>query len=419
MERASIRCSISDDSDTFVLLDDCEATSEKPYSRLYTGYVREIVCTDCNQIDKVVDEVEDEIRRGLHAIVVADYEFGAQLQLRGTHEGKATFLVFEQCTRLCKVQVDQWLCQKDGGAATPSLAGVTGITPSVNAPEFADAIQSIHESLHAGDAYQINFTYRLEFDVIGHPIGLYRRLRSRQPVRYGALMSLPTGEWVLSCSPELFASKGGPLVRCRPMKGTAPRSSDPDVDRGAARFLSTDPKNRAENVMIVDLLRNDLSRIAEIGTVRTPALFTIEEYPSVWQMTSTVEATIRRDCSFADILRALFPCGSITGAPKHMSMQLIKKLENTPRGIYTGAIGWLEAPPLSDGDRVVPACGDFCLSVAIRTITISAPSPSNTRRGRLGVGGGIVLDSHAKDEHAETLLKARFLTETEPMAWVN
>src|SRR6202012_4078766 len=165
----------------------------------------------------------------------------------------------------------------------------------------------------------------------------------RQPVPYGALIALPGGQWVLSCSPELFIQKEGATLRARPMKGTAPRSADPVADRHAAEFLANDPKNRAENVMIVDLLRNDLSRVAETGSVKVPALFSVEPYASVWQMTSTVEARLRAQTSFADVLRALFPCGSITGAPKHRTMQLIDRLETSPRGLYTGAIGWLDA----------------------------------------------------------------------------
>jgi para-aminobenzoate synthetase/4-amino-4-deoxychorismate lyase len=197
------------------------------------------------------------------------------------------------------------------------------------------------------------------------------------------------------------------------MKGTAPRSADPSADRGAAEFLGNDPKNRAENVMIVDLLRNDLSRVAQTGSVKVPALFSVEPYASVWQMTSTVEAALRPGTSFAAILRALFPCGSITGAPKHRTMQLIDELESTPRGLYTGAIGWLDAPapePAANED----SGGDFCMSVAIRTLTLKPLEPTGELRGTMGIGAGIVLDSVAEDEYAECRLKARFLTGAEP-----
>ncbi|HXZ08628.1 MAG TPA: aminodeoxychorismate synthase component I, partial [Paraburkholderia sp.] len=317
--------------------------------------------------------------------------------------------------KLSRDEADAWLAQQDGASSEPSFAGVGGVRESVDFEQFEQAIAAVHEALRVGDSYQVNYTYRLGFDVFGTPLALYRRLRASQPVRYGALIAPPDDRWILSCSPELFVEKSGSWLGARPMKGTAPRSPDPDADRSAAEFLARDPKNRAENVMIVDLLRNDLSRVAETGSVKVPALFSVEPYASVWQMTSTVEARLRSGTSFGDIIRALFPCGSITGAPKHRTMQLIDALESTPRGLYTGAIGWLDAA----GDDVAgpqgaSTCGDFCLSVAIRTLTLGPPSGNGERRGTMGVGAGIVLDSVAADEYAECRLKASFLTQADP-----
>ncbi|MBC8736691.1 aminodeoxychorismate synthase component I [Paraburkholderia sp. UCT31] len=404
----------------FALLDDCGATAALPSSRLYAGFVRERVCTEAAQLEAVCDSVAADTRSGLHAVVLADYEFGRALmgfdarRSSETQRGNATlrFLLFERCAKLSRDEVDAWLTARDNGAFEPSVAGTANVRESVDRAEFDAAIDAIHAALRAGDSYQVNYTYRLGFDVFGSPLAFYRRLRARQPVSFGALIALPDDAWVLSCSPELFVEKHGPTLRARPMKGTAPRSQDPAVDRGNAEFLATDPKNRAENVMIVDLLRNDLSRVARIGSVSVPALFSVEPYASVWQMTSTVEATLLDGTSFATILRALFPCGSITGAPKHRTMQLIDELESTPRGLYTGAIGWLDAPG-DDHD-----CGDFCMSVAIRTLTLTASSASdggtNGLRGSMGIGAGIVLDSVAADEHEECRLKARFLMGAEP-----
>ncbi|MBB5410720.1 para-aminobenzoate synthetase/4-amino-4-deoxychorismate lyase [Paraburkholderia sp. HC6.4b] len=404
----------------FALLDDCGATAALPSSRLYTGFVRERVCTEAAQLEAVCESVAADTRSGLHAVVLADYEFGRALmgfdarRSSETQRGNATlrFLLFERCAKLSRDEVDAWLTARDNGALEPSVAGTANVRESVDRAEFHAAIDAIHAALRAGDSYQVNYTYRLGFDVFGSPLAFYRRLRARQPVSFGALIALPDDAWVLSCSPELFVEKHGPTLRARPMKGTAPRSQDPAVDRGNAEFLATDPKNRAENVMIVDLLRNDLSRVAQIGSVSVPALFSVEPYASVWQMTSTVEATLLDGTSFATILRALFPCGSITGAPKHRTMQLIDELESTPRGLYTGAIGWLDAPG-DDHD-----CGDFCMSVAIRTLTLTASSASdggtNGLRGSMGIGAGIVLDSVAADEHEECRLKARFLMGAEP-----
>ncbi|MBU9135975.1 aminodeoxychorismate synthase component I [Burkholderia multivorans] len=400
-------------SASFALLDDCDSTASARSSRLYSGFVRERVCTDPARLDALDAALAQDLRDGLHAVVVGDYEFGRNLQRAQPGHAPLRFLLYARCERLSRAEVDAWLAAQDG-ADTPSIAGVAHVRKSVTRDAFGAAIAAVHDALRAGDSYQINYTYRLNFDVFGTPLALYRRLRARQPVRYGALIALPDGAWVVSCSPELFVEKHGELLRARPMKGTAPRSADPQQDAASAAFLANDPKNRAENVMIVDLLRNDVSRIARTGTVRVPALFSVEPYASVWQMTSTVEAGWRDGTTFADMLRALFPCGSITGAPKHKTMQLIDAIETTPRGLYTGTIGWLDAPR-----DAAAACGDFCLSVAIRTLTLdappaSAPAGDDRRRGTMGVGAGIVLDSVAADEYAECELKARFLTDADP-----
>ncbi|MBY8610531.1 aminodeoxychorismate synthase component I [Burkholderia arboris] len=403
------------ESASFALLDDCDSTASARSSRLYSGFVHERVCTDPAQLDEIDAAVVQDLRDGLHAVVVGDYEFGRNLQRAQPGHAPLRFLLYAHCERLSRDEVDAWLAQQDGSGA-PSIAGVAHVAKSVSRDAFDAAIAAVHDALRAGDSYQVNYTYRLNFDVFGTPLALYRRLRARQPVRYGALIALPGGVWVVSCSPELFVEKHGDVLRARPMKGTAPRSADPRDDAAAAAFLANDPKNRAENVMIVDLLRNDVSRIARTGTVKVPALFSVEPYASVWQMTSTVEAGWRDGTTFAQMLRALFPCGSITGAPKYKTMQLIDAIESTPRGLYTGAIGWLDAP----GEHA-DGCGDFCLSVAIRTLTLDGadtdvdPSGSATRHhGTMGVGAGIVLDSVAADEYAECELKARFLTDADP-----
>ncbi|MCA8380016.1 bifunctional anthranilate synthase component I family protein/class IV aminotransferase [Burkholderia cenocepacia] len=419
------------ESASFALLDDCDSTASARSSRLYSGFVRERVCTDPAQLDAIDAALAQDLRDGLHAVVVGDYAFGRNLQRAQPGHAPLRFLLYARCERLSRDEVDAWLAQQDGGG-TPSIAGVAHVAKSVSRDAFDAAIGAVHDALRAGDSYQVNYTYRLNFDVFGTPLALYRRLRARQPVRYGALIALPGGAWVVSCSPELFVEKQGDVLRARPMKGTAPRSADPGEDAAAAAFLASDPKNRAENVMIVDLLRNDVSRIARTGTVKVPALFSVEPYASVWQMTSTVEAGWRDGTTFAQMLRALFPCGSITGAPKYKTMELIDAIESTPRGLYTGAIGWLDARKDEAGQAGAAAsggvagCGDFCLSVAIRTLTLDAVDVDSNgtdgtgtatvgrRRGTMGVGAGIVLDSVAADEYAECELKARFLTDADP-----
>jgi para-aminobenzoate synthetase/4-amino-4-deoxychorismate lyase len=409
-----------DDGAVFALLDDGDATASRRASRLYTGFVRERVCIQAQDLDAVCRDVDGDLRAGLHALVLGDYDFGRDLQLgaqairiardsQETQRGDTAlrFLLFERCERFSRDEADAWLAAREG-AEVPAAAGIAGVAAGVDRAQFEAGIEAVQAALRAGDSYQINYTYRLRFEAFGTPLALYRRLRERQRVPYGALIALPGDRWVLSCSPELFVEKHGETLRAKPMKGTAARAADPEADRAAAHFLANDPKNRAENVMIVDLLRNDLSRVAQTGSVRVPALFSVEGYGAVWQMTSTVEARVRERTSFADVMRALFPCGSITGAPKHRTMELIDAIEHGPRGLYTGTIGWLDA---SAND----ACGDFCLSVVIRTLTLDAPrAPGGLRLGAMGVGAGIVLDSVAADEYEESRLKARFLTGADP-----
>src|SRR5437868_1928604 len=211
------------ESASFALLDDCDSTAVARSSRLYSGFVRERVCTDPARLDEVDAAVAQDLRDGLHAVVVGDYEFGRNLERAQPGHAPLRFLLYARCERLSRDEVDAWLAQQDGGGP-PSIAGVAHVAKSVSRGAFDAAIAAVHEALRAGDSYQINYTYRLNFDMFGTPIALYRRLRARQPVRYGALIALPCGAWVVSCSPELFVEKHGDVLRARPMKGTAPRS---------------------------------------------------------------------------------------------------------------------------------------------------------------------------------------------------
>ncbi len=397
--------------DCYALLDDANATAGAPTSRLYTGLLREIRCEQPARLEQAWQEADAAMRGGAHALLLGDYEWGMALQgvapLHASRQAPALrILLFRELARLSSAQVEAWLARADG--PVPSRASVGAIHASVDWPAFQCAIARIHAALEAGETYQVNYTYRLGFEAFGSPLALYRRLRARQPVPYGVLIALPhdpVQPFILSCSPELFVRHERGLLTTRPMKGTAPRGRDAQEDAAIARALAADIKNRAENLMIVDLLRNDLGRVARTGSVRVPALFSVEPYASVFQMTSTIEAMLPDSVSMPALLRALFPCGSITGAPKHHTMELIAALETTPRGLYTGAIGWIDAPAPGDG-RV---CGDFCLSVAIRTLTLG-PERGGLRHGRMGVGAGIVADSDAAAEYEECALKSRFLT---------
>jgi para-aminobenzoate synthetase/4-amino-4-deoxychorismate lyase len=386
----------------FALLDDASAEGDaQARSRLYTGHAGTLHCVDGAGWDALLEALQAALARGLYAVPLLTYELGAQL-LGVPHKAPpgplAQVLLFERCEFFSAGQARAWVATR--ASATP--AGVAGVAANVDEARFVDAIERIRAYIAAGDTYQVNYTYRLRFDAFGSIFTLYERLRARQPVPYGALIGLPDGGAVLSFSPELFVRHTGGTLLARPMKGTAPASGDEAVNLERAAALSLDPKNRAENLMIVDLLRNDLGRVAETGSVAVPKLFEVTRFGAVLQMTSTVQARLRADVSLAGIFAALYPCGSITGAPKRRTMEIIDELEPDPRGLYTGAIGWFDPPAAGRG------LGDFCLSVPIRTLSL-APG-EHLRRGELGVGAGIVFDSDPHSEFAECKLKARFLT---------
>ena len=383
----------------FALLDDCNATENEPHSRLYTGYCQTLACTRWEQLPALLTQVE---QCGLHCVVLFAYELGAALHDIAPRDGNtlAQLVLFQHCQRMSADDVVSWLAEQVDEAP----AGIANVHSSLDADTFDNAISRIRGYIAAGDAYQVNFTYRVRFEAYGGPINLYRRLRSRQPVPYGALILLPDGSAVLSHSPELFIRHTAGRLMTQPMKGTAAASDASSLDTTHAATLAADPKNRAENLMIIDLLRNDLSRVATLGSVAVPKLFEVTRFGELLQMTSTITATLRDDARLTDILAAVYPCGSITGAPKRRAMEIIRELETTPRGIYTGALGWTDAPTKS----CAPA--DFCWSVPIRTLLLTAPDESGICQGEMGVGAGIVYDSVAADEFAECQLKARFLT---------
>lgn len=408
-------------SDVFALLDDALAPATEPRSRLYTGWVREHRCTDPATLGEVWRAVEADQRAGLHALLLIDYEWGLPLNNEPAAAPPAALrvLLFRHCVRLNADDVAQWLAEREG-RPEPAPAGVVGAHPALTPHQHAHAIEAIQEAIRQGRTYQVNFTYPWNGSLVGPPVALYRRLRATQPVAFGALVALPdrdaTGNrrWVLSCSPELFVRVQAGHIEAQPMKGTAPRLPDPQQDATQAQTLARDPKNRAENLMIVDLLRNDLGRIAQTGSVRVPALFEVQTLPTVFQMTSTITARPLPAVDVPALLRATFPCGSITGAPKRETMRLIQQLETEPRGLYCGAIGWVDAPGEAPAAGRLP---DLCLSVAIRTLTLTEPAHGWTHAPspvRWGVGGGIVLDSVSATEWEETHWKTRFVRACNP-----
>ncbi|KAF3997882.1 aminodeoxychorismate synthase component I [Glaciimonas immobilis] len=427
-------------AECFALFDDRGADRNVAVSRLFTDYRGTLRCQGAEQLAQSLDQMQEALRDGLHVVTLFSYELGAAIHgVRSVgSDGTASdaplaeILVFGTSQKLTASEVDAWLEQrvtKESSALSGELnsqqllsdpamrntnviselaSGIANVRANVAASAFNQAIAQIHAYIAAGDTYQVNYTYRLHFDVYGSPLSLYNQLRARQPVPYGALIAMPDGRAVLSLSPELFVRNDGGTLTARPMKGTAAASDDDAQNQRTAAALATDPKNRAENLMIVDLLRNDLGRVAKSGSVRVPALFEVSRYNTVLQMTSTVQAQLRHDIRLTELMTALYPCGSITGAPKIRSMQIIAELETAPRRLYTGAIGWFDAPV---EDRQI---GDFCLSVPIRTLLLDAEDQRGIRQGEMGVGAGIVHDSVASDEYAECKLKAAFLTGLRP-----
>ena len=274
---------------------------------------------------------------------------------------------------------------------------ISRFEPALAGKDYLRAIDTIRNYIAAGDTYQVNYTFPLRGTVSGDLFACFNTVARSQGAGYSAYLDIGSHQ-ILSFSPELFFRRDGNTITTKPMKGTARRGrwlSDDDV---RAAQLAASEKDRAENVMIVDLLRSDLGRIAEVGSVEVAALFEVERFNRVLQMTSTVRATQRADADLVSVMRALFPCGSVTGAPKVRSTQIIRELEPFPRGIYTGAIGLLSPSH------------DMVFNVAIRTLAVQ----SNTRRATLGVGGGITWGSTVEKEYDESLLKASFLTERWP-----
>ncbi|HFC6676835.1 TPA: chorismate-binding protein [Neisseria meningitidis] len=381
----------------FALFDDAVSGRAKRYqNHVESRFFRP------EELDALDSALQSGWQKGLHAVLFADYGFG--LPLTGVESERGGNLALHWFADCADTDAASWLARHSDDLP----AGISTPQSSVSETDYLDRIRQIHEAIRRGDTYQINYTTRLHLQAYGNPVSLYRRLR--QPVPYAVLSHLPDAEgqsaWTLCFSPELFlniASDG--TISTEPMKGTAPILGDGQDERRAAE-LQADPKNRAENVMIVDLLRNDLGKIAQIGKVCVPEPFKVSRFGSVWQMTSTIQAQALPDTSFADILRAAFPCGSITGAPKKMSMQIIESLEAEPRGLYTGSIGYLN--PSSGGLGFEGA-----FNVVIRTLSLT-PLSDGIYQGVYGVGSGIVIDSDPAAEYRECGWKARFLNELRP-----
>lgn len=369
----------------FVLLDD--ARDGGAAARLYTAPVGIVTAYTPQEVAPALERLRQARRDGLHAAGLIAYEAGAALEPNvpaAAIDGPLLWFGLFQDYRTLAV---------DAMLPDPAGAWIGALQPELDEARHAAQFAEVKALIAAGDLYQVNLSFRAAAKVAGDPLALYAGLRARSRAGWGAVVA--TGETtILSLSPEMFFALDAGRLTAKPMKGTARREGDAAADARAAQGLRDDPKQRAENLMIVDLMRNDLSRVARPGSVAVPSLFAVEPYPTVHQMVSTVTADLAEGRDAVDVLAALFPCGSITGAPKIRAMQAIADIEDSARGLYTGAIGRLDAD------------GDAMFNVAIRTLTW----PRGSDHVTLGIGSGIVADSVAAGEWDECLAKAAFLT---------
>ncbi len=300
------------------------------------------------------------------------------------------FGLFDDVTRISAETMPQWLSQQSTGEAA-----IGPMVPQVSLSAYLDAFDHLQDAIKAGDIYQANLTFPMAGPAKGDPLALYAAIRPDAAAGYGGLI-FDGSHWLLSFSPELFVSLKGDAAKVKPMKGTRPRAATAAADNALRDELAASVKDKAENLMIVDLMRNDLSRVAIPGSVQVDAPFSVESYPTVHQMVSTVHARLDKSKGAVDLLRALFPCGSITGTPKIRAMELIDDVERDARGPYCGAIGRIG----SDGDAA--------FNVAIRTIRLT-PGENDKHKAVLGVGGAIVADSDGMGEWRECLIKSAFV----------
>jgi len=353
----------------------------------FSGCVGEIVATRPEEVVPALRLLQERVAIGLHAAGFLCYEAAHALN------GDLTTCAPGDLPLL-------WFGLYEERRTTPFPEVIepyrtSDWKPSKSGEEYCGAVAAVRKLIAAGDCYQVNLTMRQDFSFSGSPRAYFSELCRSQPTLYSSY--LETGNHrVLSASPELFFSLSNGILTTRPMKGTAPRGRWFEEDEAEKQKLRESPKELAENLMIVDLLRNDMGMVSQTGTVQVASLFDVETHATVHQMTSTIQSRLREDVGTLELFRALFPCGSITGAPKRRSMEIIAQLEEAPRGLYTGCLGYL-----SPG-------GEAQFSVAIRTLVLDMASG----RGELGIGSGITFDSIAASEYAESLGKGRFARES-------
>lgn len=388
----------------FVLLDDARAEGAAD-ALLYSGLRETFVAHRANEVEGALQAAEAARQAGGELAGYIAYEAGLALEpklapladARNGANGPLVWLgLFDPPTRIAAGDVPEWLAEQAHGKAS-----LGPLEPQLSPGAYNDAFEKLREAIHAGDIYQANLTYPLAGSYRGDPIELYRQLRRSGEAGYGGIV-FDGSHWLLSLSPELFVSLDDQSrAKAKPMKGTRPRSAEPAIDAELAEELAASVKDKAENLMIVDLMRNDLSRVAVAGSVRVDAPFSVESYPTAHQMVSSVRAELLPDMGAMDLVRALFPCGSITGAPKIRAMELINEVERDARGPYCGAIGRIGAD------------GTAAFNVAIRTLRLT-PIENAQGSAVLGVGSAIVADSEPLAERRECEVKAGFARSSTP-----
>jgi para-aminobenzoate synthetase / 4-amino-4-deoxychorismate lyase len=353
------------------------------------------------QVLGAIERLQQAIDGGLYAAGFFSYELGYALEKslqslmpENRQVPLLWFALFDEATELKGSTLTSFLDEESGKLEVGSLEN---IRQSLEKSDYLARFAQVKDLIAAGDIYQVNLTFKLLFDFEGSPLSLYKSLRERQPVPYGAFLESNQFS-ILSLSPELFFELKNGVMTTRPMKGTARRGLTVEQDRQLSHQLHMDAKNRAENLMIVDLMRNDFARICDVGTVEVSDLYHVDAYPTLHQMTSGVLGRVGGNMRLEELIRALIPAGSITGAPKIRAQEVISELEDSPRGLYCGAMGILSRDKQSGHLSAR-------FNVAIRTLTLFPDG-----RGEAGIGSGIVQDSQGADEYEECLLKAKFLS---------
>ncbi|MFC1620740.1 aminodeoxychorismate synthase component I [Candidatus Omnitrophota bacterium] len=380
--------------DNFVFLETNKFDKHNSRSYLFSDPIKVVSIYKLEDVKGAFLEIEDLISRGYYAAGFISYEAGFSFEdnLKSLDMDSGFPLMWFGIYK--KPHIVTHKEKIDLLPRATAMYNIRNLRPNISRKKYVEDIKKIKGLIRKGQTYQVNYTFKYKFDFTGSPYRLYEELKAKQSVSYSALMKTQKYS-MLSLSPELFFRKNKDRIEVKPMKGTFDRGRNIEEDRLNIKSLKKSLKNRSENVMIVDLLRNDLGRISKAGSVKTKKLFEVEQYETLLQMISVVKSRLKKDVSLYDLFKAIFPSGSVTGAPKINTMKIIDSLEKEPRRIYTGSIGFFTPSR------------DAVFNVAIRTALID----NKAKKGEMGIGSGIVIDSDAAKEFEECKLKANFITQ--------